>query len=160
MDRTCGQCALKALKGGMCPIFGAVMPEDEKGCPYFNTQIDTCDVCGQLILINAVLDISDDNTVHKMCSSCASAEPCVTCTERPKCAFTQDKTCKEPPTIMVEQRQGNMVAQFQKINPKRIEATCANGCSCYWEGGLEDGTYCLKQLGCGGCKNYKTNWRK
>ncbi len=155
-SRKCGQCALKALKGGMCPVFNAVMEED-KSCPYFTTEVKFCDICGQLILMNAVLDIEDD-TVHTLCSSCAAADPCTTCKQRPQCAFTQDTTCKEPPQITVQQRQGNMVAQFQQINPKRIQATCANGCPCYWEEGAKEGMHCRKQIGCG-CKDYKVNWR-
>lgn len=160
MEKTCGQCGLKAIKGGMCPIFGALMDENEAGCPYFNTEVEFCDICGQLILKNCVIDIDDSDTAHKLCASCANADLCVTCEQRPHCAFVQDQSCKEPPNIMKQMRQGNMVMQAQVPNPKRIEATCAKGCPCYWPDGLEDGTYCCKQNGCGGCKNYNPNWRK
>lgn len=157
MEKTCGQCGLKAIKGGMCPIFNAVMPDDSNGCPYFTTEVRTCDVCGQLILMNLVIDY-EDGVPHTMCSPCANADPCVTCIQRPQCAFQSDTSCSEPQVVTVQKRQGNAVIQMQQLNPKRVMATCAHGCKCFNEDGLDDGTYCIKQLGYG-CPYYKTNWR-
>jgi hypothetical protein len=157
MERTCGQCGLKALKGGMCPIFNSVMPDDGPGCPYYSAEVKTCDICGQLILMNAVID-TEHGDPHIMCSNCANADPCVTCRQRQQCAFQFDTSCPEPQVVNVQMRQGNMVMQTQKINPKRVEATCAHGCMCFREEGLTDGDHCIKQLGCG-CPNYNPNWR-
>lgn len=156
-ERTCGQCGLKALKGGMCPIFNATMADDESGCPYFTVEPEFCAICGQLILTNAVID-NEHGEPHIMCHSCASADPCVTCRQRPQCAFQSDTTCREPQVITVQMRQGPAIIQTQKINPKRIEATCARGCVCYRPEGLQDGDHCIKQIGCG-CPSYNPNWR-
>ena len=49
MERVCGNCALKALKNGLCPVFNANM-EGKSGCPHFTTELTSCDVCGRLIL--------------------------------------------------------------------------------------------------------------
>jgi hypothetical protein len=61
---------------------------------------------------------------------------------------------------MREVRQGNMIAQTQVMNPKRVEATCRRGCPCFNEDGLDNGTFCMRQNGDCGCKKYHTNWRK
>lgn len=157
MEHKCGQCALKALKGGMCPVFNADM-SNEDGCPCFTTELHTCEVCGNLILRSGALEQDDEGSWHSMCSNCLGSPPCQTCVRTKECAFQTDQTCPEPPVIMVQQRQGNMIMQTQKINPKRVEATCRKGCPCFFEDGLDDGNFCLKQIGCG-CKSYKTNWR-
>lgn len=155
MEHKCGQCALKALKGGMCPIFNADMSEKD-GCPYFTTELRTCHICGSVILGAGILE-ADGDIWHEMCQKCAAASPCNVC-QRKECRFNTDQSCTEPPYVMVQQRQGNAIIQTQTLNPKRVEATCAQGCPCYNPEGLEDGLFCLSTVGCG-CKNYKTNWR-
>jgi hypothetical protein len=139
----------------MCPIFNADMSE-QHGCPYFTTELRTCHICGSVILGAGILE-ADEDIWHEMCQQCASAPRCNTC-QRKDCKFQNDRSCPEPPYIMVQQRQGNAIIQTQKINPKRVQATCAQGCPCFDEDGLDDGTFCLSTTGCG-CKNYKTNWR-
>ena len=153
MEHKCGQCALEALKGGMCPIFNADMGEKD-GCPYFTPELRTCHICGSVILGAGILE-ADGDIWHEMCQQCAAASPCAVC-QHTDCRFQSDQSCQEPPFVMVEQRKGNMIMQTQAINPKRIQATCAQGCSCYHE--TEEGFICFRQQGCG-CKNYKTNWR-
>ena len=156
MERKCGQCALKALKNGMCPIFNANM-EGENGCPYFTTEIHACEICGNLIPKGGYIQ-EEDGAFHLMCGDCATGHPCKSCKEVNSCRFETDQNCQEPPYVMVQQRQGNMVVQTQALNPKRVQATCANGCPCFREEGLEDGDFCWKQIGCG-CNNHKNNWR-
>ena len=152
MERNCGQCALKALRNGMCPVFNANM-EGENGCPYFTTEIHTCDICGNPIPKGGYIQ-EDNGEFHLMCDNCATGHPCRSCKEVRNCRFETDQDCQEPPYVMVQQRQGNMVVQTQALNPRRVQATCAAGCSCYSE---EYG--CMKEHGCG-CNNHKFNWRK
>lgn len=153
MEHKCGQCALKALQGGMCPIFRADMSEKD-GCPYFTSELRTCHICGSVIFGAGVLE-ADGDIWHESCQRCAAAAPCAVC-QHTDCRFQSDQSCQEPPFVMVEQRKGNVIMQAQAINPKRVQATCAQGCSCYHE--TEEGFICFRQEGCG-CKNYKTNWR-
>lgn len=153
MEHKCGQCALKALQGGMCPIFRANMSEKD-GCPYFTSELRTCHICGSVIFGAGILE-ADGDIWHELCQRCAAAAPCAVC-QHTDCRFQSDQSCQEPPFVMVEQRKGNVIMQAQAINPKRVQATCAQGCSCYHE--TEEGFICFRQEGCG-CKNYKTNWR-
>ena len=153
MEHKCGQCALKALQGGMCPIFRADMSEKD-GCPYFTSELRTCHICGSVIFGAGILE-ADGDIWHELCQKCAAAAPCTVC-QHTDCRFQSDQSCQEPLFVMVEQRKGNMIMQTQAINPKRVQATCAQGCSCYHE--TEEGFICFRQEGCG-CKNYKTNWR-
>ena len=157
MERRCSNCALKALKNGMCPIFNANM-EEEMGCPYYTTKIETCDLCGNLIPKHGVLE-EIDGEWHMLCQTCAHSIPCKLCKHLTECKFYQDQSCPEPPMVIREIRQGNMIAQTQVINPKRIHLTCAAGCKCYRPEGLKDGTYCMKQMECG-CNNFYNIWRK
>ena len=155
--RSCGDCALKAIKGGMCPVFNADMSE-ESGCPLFTAELQLCEVCGNHIFKGAII-AEDDGIYHMTCPQCGTnLNQCSTCIQQSQCAFQSDQSCPEPPYIMVQQRQGNAIIQTQRLNPKRIQATCAQGCPCFNEDGLDDNLFCLSAAGCG-CKNYKTNWR-
>ena len=151
MERKCADCALKAIKGGMCPIFGADMSE-EHGCPHFTTVLTSCEICGNLILNGAVIQ-EDNEMFHVMCGDCANGNPCKTCARVHYCLFESDQSCPEPPFVMAQQRQGNMVVQQQIQNPKRVQATCESGCFCYSK---EHG--CMREYGCG-CNDLKYNWR-
>lgn len=154
--RKCGDCALKALKNGMCPVFNANM-EGENGCPYFTTELKICEICGALIPKGGY--IQEDNEVfHLMCGDCATGHPCKSCDKVKECRLKTDETCPEPLYVMVQRRQGPAVIQTQQLNPKRVQATCAQGCPCFREEGLEDGTFCWKETGCG-CNNHNYNWR-
>ena len=155
MGKTCGECALKTIKGGMCPIFNADMT-DQLGCPYFTGELNVCDVCGRAIIGKIILE-EKDGTWKKMCPACDAAPLCKHCVHS-YCAFEKDTHCPEPPTIIRQTRQGNMIVQQQVINPKRIEATCRQGCLCFNEEGLNDGLFCMKMLGCG-CNKHEMNWR-
>lgn len=156
MERKCGNCALKALKNGICPIFNENM-EGESGCPYYTTHIETCDICGNIIPKGVYIQ-EDNEQFHLMCHECATGNPCRSCKNVQKCRLEQDKTCREPLYVMVQHRQGNAVIQTQQLNPKRVQATCADGCKCYRPEGLKDGSFCWKQTGCG-CDNHQFNWR-
>ena len=156
MERKCGDCALKALKNGMCPVFNANM-EGGSGCPYFTTHLDICEVCGNVILSSSIIQ-EEDGVFHLMCRNCATGHPCAACTSVRECRLQTDQSCPEPLYVMVQHRQGNMIVQQQSLNPKRVQATCAQGCPCYREEGLEEGAFCWKMLDCG-CKNLKINWR-
>lgn len=156
MERKCGDCALKAIKNGMCPVFEADM-EGQNGCPYFTTELQICELCGNIILSQSIIQ-EEDGVFHQICRNCVTGPPCKSCTKAKDCRLQNDQSCPEPLYVMVQHRQGNMVMQTQQLNPKRIQATCAQGCPCFWEEGLDDGNYCWKQLNCG-CNNYKPNWR-
>jgi hypothetical protein len=141
----------------MCPVFNADMSE-ENGCPLFTTELKLCEVCGSHIFKGAII-AEDDGTYHMTCPQCGTnLNQCATCIQQSQCAFQSDQSCPEPPYVMVQQRQGNAIIQTQRLNPKRIQATCAQGCPCFNEDGLDDNLFCLSAVGCG-CKNYKTNWR-
>lgn len=156
MERKCGNCALKALKNGMCPIFNANM-EGEDGCPYFTSHLEYCEVCGSIIPKGGIIQ-EDKGEFHLMCNECATGHPCAACKSVRECRLQTDQSCPEPLYVMVQQRQGNMVVQSQQLNPKRVEATCAQGCVCFRKEGLEDGDFCWKQNGCG-CNNHTYQWR-
>lgn len=155
--KTCGECVYKALQDGKCPVFGREMPAETPGCPIFSTTITKCALCGNIIMSQPIIDYDQDGNTHIICRNCLSATPCETCTRANVCYFQTDHTCQEPPFIMREVRQGNMIMQTQVMNPKRVMATCAK-CECFNEDGLDTNTFCRKQEGCG-CKNQKTNWR-
>ena len=156
MERKCGDCALKALRNGMCPIFNMDM-EGESGCPYYTTELQLCEICGDIVPKGGYIQ-EDNGQLHLMCHECATGHPCRSCKIVQECRLTQDETCREPLYVMVQHRQGNAVIQTQQLNPKRVQATCADGCKCYRPEGLEDGYFCWKQTGCG-CDNHQFNWR-
>lgn len=155
--KTCGECAYKALQDGKCPVFGREMPAKTSSCPIFSTTITKCALCGNIIINHSIIDYDQDGNIHLICHNCLNATPCETCTRANVCYFQTDHTCQEPPFIMHEVRQGNMIMQTQVMNPKRVMATCAK-CECFNEDGLDTNTFCRKQEGCG-CKNQKMNWR-
>lgn len=157
MERKCSKCALKELKNGMCPVFNANM-DGEKGCPYFTTTLSACEICGSIIPKGGVLQEEND-IFHLLCESCATGSPCKRCVKNSECKLEQDSSCPEPLYITVQHRQGNAIVQTQQLNPKRIEATCAKGCACFYPEGMKDGYFCFKQIGCG-CNNIINNWRK
>lgn len=159
MERVCANCALKTLKGGMCPIFNADM-SDEQGCPMFCSELTLCDVCGAVIPTGGTIQKDEESDEYViLCAQCSAAPLCATCRYHSGCRFEKDTSCPEPLYIMVQHRQGNAIIQSQQLNPKRVQATCAQGCPCFWEDGLDDGNFCLGKIGCG-CKTYKLNRRK
>lgn len=152
----CDTCVFKTMRNGACPIFNADMTGKD-GCPYHSTDLHICSICGNPMIEKSILERDENGVWHEMCSQCANAPLCHNCAHS-YCAFQQDSHCPEPPVIMVEHRQGNMIMQTQTINPKRVEATCRKGCPCFNEDGLDDGSFCTRQFGCG-CEKYHTNWR-
>lgn len=151
MERSCDNCVLRKSAQGICPIFRRDT-SGKAGCPCFSTEFVPCDVCGAHIITAAMLEIDESGHVHQMCQECAKLPLCATCIHKDECDFQRDATCHIPPVIAVQERQGNVIIQTQKINPERVKATCANGCLC-----CHDST-CFKSGGVG-CRNYKTNWR-
>lgn len=163
MEHKCAECVLQKAQGGNCPIFNADMTNGI-GCPFFKTELNICDVCGQPMIEEGILQKGvieydpDNNDYVMMCAKCGSADPCTTCRYHDGCRFEKDTSCQEPPYIMVQQRQGNAIIQTQQLNPKRVEATCRQGCPCFWEDGLDDGNFCLGKMGCG-CRSFKLKRR-
>lgn len=155
MEQKCGDCALKALKNGMCPVFNANM-EDEGGCPYFTTELHFCDVCGSPILGSSIL-AQDGEAWKQMCNHC-NTKVFGTCDGCAKfvCRFRTDQSINIPLMINVQKRQGNMVVQTQQMNPERVKVTCMNGCPC-WHSEENEG-FCMMEA-CGSCENYQTKWR-
>ena len=153
----CDTCVFKTMRNGACPIFNADMTGKD-GCPYHSTELNICGICGSPMLEKAIIEQDKNGDWHKMCPQCANAEQCQTCIHS-YCAFEQDTNCQEPPVVMRQMRQGNMVMQQQVMNPKRVEATCRQGCPCFNEDGLDDGTFCGRKNG-SGCNKYYTNWRE
>ena len=151
MERNCGNCALKAIKAGMCPIFNR-KTKDEDSCPYFTTKVSTCESCGQLLTNNEFL-IESNNIFHTVCQNCATSNKCGLCANSNQCAFQTDRSCSEPPMIMEQRRQGNMIVQQQVINMKRVQITCTT-CPCFRSEGLSDGDFCWRQLNCS-CSNHR-----
>ena len=153
-NRDCKRCILPSQNGGVCPVFNGDMSA-EVGCPLFASQLNPCDACGTHIPKGGIVEC-DHGQIHLVCGNCANKPLCQRCVSQNTCAFQTDRNCPEPPMITMTQRQGNATIQTQVPNPKRIDLTCAAGCSCYT--GLDMGAHCAKQLGCG-CDNYKANWR-
>lgn len=152
----CDTCALTTIQNGACPIFNADM-SGKDGCPYHTTELHICSICGSPIIGTVYFEHDDNMNWYKECMNCVQATPCQTCIHQ-YCAFQEDTHCPEPHTVMRQMRQGNMIVQQQVINPKRVEATCRQGCPCFNEDGLDNSTFCSRQNGCG-CNKYKTNWR-
>lgn len=147
----CNECALHALKNGVCPIFNADMT-DQEGCPMYMAEMVQCDICGNAMIGGITYEQDKDGNWHRLCGRCVSAPKCQTC-KSVYCALQEDQSCPEPIFIMVQRRQENMIIQTQELNPKRIEATCRKGCPCF----DEEGFFCKRQNG--GCNKYQTNWR-
>lgn len=154
----CDNCAINKLQNDLCPVFRADM-SGKDGCPMFQSELHTCSICGSPIIGTVYFEHDDNMDWHEECINCVQAPPCQTCVHQ-YCAFEKDTSCPEPPFVMRKVRQGNMIAQTQVMNPKRVEATCRRGCPCFNEDGLDNGTFCMRQNGDCGCKKYHTNWRK
>lgn len=152
----CDTCVFKTMRNGACPIFNADMTGKD-GCPYYSTELHTCDICGKSMIEKSILERDENGIWHEICPQCANAPLCRNCIQS-YCAFQQDINCKEPLMVMRQMRQGNMIVQQQVMNPKRVEATCRQGCPCFNEDGLDDGSFCRRQDECG-CEKYHTIWR-
>lgn len=152
----CDTCAISKLQNGGCPVFRADM-SGKDGCPLYQYELQYCDICGGPIIGTLFWEHDDNMNWHKECQNCINAPRCKTCVHQ-YCAFKEDTHCPEPFVVMREVRQGNMIMQTQVMNPKRVEATCRQGCPCFNEDGLDDGTFCNRENECG-CNKYNTNWR-
>ena len=159
MERKCADCALKALQGGVCPIFNADMSE-KGGCPMYTTEIVQCSVCGAVIPVGGTAQYDPEiDRFALLCGNCVEGGNCATCAQPTVCRFEADTSCQEPPYVMVQRQQGNAIIQTQQLNPKRVEATCRQGCPCFWEDGLDTNLFCRRTTGGCGCRNYKLRWR-
>ena len=152
----CDTCVFKTMRNGACPIFNADMT-GQNGCPYHSTELHTCGICGNPMIEKSILERDENGVWHEMCTKCANAPRCHNCAHS-YCAFQEDTHCPEPPMVMRQMRQGNMIVQQQVMNPKRVEATCRKGCPCFNEDSLDDGSFCRRQDECG-CEKYHTIWR-
>lgn len=157
----CSTCGLAKVNGGMCPVFKADMNQ-ENGCPKYADNLNTCEICGGFILPKGEVffeDYPESTVYHILCGSCAfTKNPCQTCSIK-ECRFQSDTSCTEPAQMPVVRRQGNTTFQTIVINPKRIEATCAQGCPCYNAEGVAHGEHCFRQRN-EGCANHKYPWEK
>ena len=156
MAKKCQMCALKNLNQGKCLVFNADM-SNEDGCPHFTMSAQFCSFCGGYIPKGGIIEVEKDNIYVLLCEKCGNLDMCNKCINNQECLFQTDHSCKEPPHVMKEVRQGNMVMQTQQLNLRRVEQTCAKGCPCYYPDGLDDGTFCLKTAGIG-CDRYKSIW--
>lgn len=160
LNHDCSTCALPSLYGGLCPVFRADM-SGHKGCPKYTVSVEYCELCGQPI-IGPHNFIHDEGILHRVCSRCLDPDYlCPFCVNANECRFETDDTCHEPPVVMTQSRQGNMIVSQQIKNPRRITATCANGCKCYHNDFDGTGICCKDRMNeCGGCINFKYNWRR
>ena len=150
----CGGCVLRRQEDGLCAPFNKVVDEKENGCPLYTSELWTCEICGKQDLPTNLIINPAENGLHFICGNCTQG--CHSCINGDSCAFQTDQSCPEPPFVVKTVRQGNAVMQTQVPNPRRIEATCRT-CGCFNEQGLNDGTFCYKQLQMR-CTNYKMPW--
>jgi hypothetical protein len=152
----CNECALHALKNGVCPIFNADMT-DQEGCPMYMAEMVQCDICGNAMVGEITYEQDKDGNWHRLCGRCLQTPKCQSC-KNTYCAFFEDTSCPEPQMTTITKQKGNMVIQTQQPNPARIDATCRKvGCACLHDDG--DNSYCIKHSNIGGCNKYQTNWR-
>ena len=107
-----------------------------------------CDICGQFIIIDSIIDI-EDGKIYEVCQNCASRfNTCHTCDKAAYCDFMENPS-PIPKAVMKQVRQGSMVMQTKIRNPERIKITCENGCSC-WN---KEEKYCCREHNT--CGQYK-----
>ena len=150
-NRNCGRCGLPGLNGGICPVFQKPMEWDEPGCPMFEQEITTCELCGQPVVpAGTAILYSAGNDYHSLCGGCSKKiSTCVGCKKSTSCAFENDP--RPDKYIIRTIRQGNAQIQTQVLNPNIIRDTCQNGCGCFSE---EFG--CSRQINW--CANYLCKW--
>lgn len=144
--KTCLQCGLLKANGNICPVFKGPRTEENKICDYFSKHLQTCEICGLIILPTTLIYDMTDETPHIICEGCQSRTgTCATCSKSQECKFQTDPS-NLPFTIQKQIRQGNMVMVTEIKNPERIRQTCAKGCPCFDPETQE----CNKELGiCG-----------
>ena len=146
----CGKCTIRREQDGFCSIFNKVVDATEQGCPFFMSEILTCDVCGKQVIpiSNLVIHTGDAGTAL-LCFDCATGA-CNVCIHAQECRFQTDQSCPEPPFVVQTVRQGPTVIQRQVPNIKRIKITCSD---CPGNSPDSD-TFCLKQQNIK-CLNHK-----
>lgn len=139
----CGTCALRTQDGTGCSLYGIHIDPNVDFCSKHVTSPKTCDICGQFIIIDSIIDM-EDGKFYEVCQNCASRfNTCHICDKAAYCDFMENPS-PIPKAVMKQVRQGSMVMQTQVRNPERIKITCENGCSC-WN---KEEKYC--------CREYKT----
>lgn len=142
----CGKC--KHHQGGQCLIINA-LTDNDWFCAHYTESPYICELCGRHLYSEAVnYTYGNQSTHHLICLNCYSMlSTCQTCKNANTCKFEQDLTIPEPAYIIQQIRQGPAVFKQQVKNPKRINLTCATGCSCYVNG------ECVKSNG-NSCEKY------
>lgn len=134
MDKVkyCGTCALRTQDGTGCSLFGIHIDPNADFCSKHVASPRTCEICGQFIITDSVLDWDLENDkIHEVCQNCASRfNTCHTCDQTSYCDFMENPS-PIPQVVMKQVRKGNMVMQTQVRNPERIKITCENGCKCW-----------------------------
>lgn len=151
LTKKCGSCRLPALQGGVCPIFKETFPADTPACPKYQETVNSCELCGSVILGYGILMTDRDDNWHRICDQCASRSgTCAVCQSAQKGCKFEDPSCQIPPYVQKQVRQGNMISVVQVKNPERIRQTCETGCDCFDAKTKE----CNRELGfCGGYKH-------
>lgn len=150
VQHKCINCALPKANSGICPIFN-IDPKGHTGCPKFTTELFPCSFCGGAIIGTVFLEQHNGNT-YRTCEQCNQAfaqNMCQFCQSGDYCAFQQDTSCKLPPVITQQFKQGNAVVQTQIKNPERVAATCKKSCKCF----NEELQFCMREAG--GCSNHE-----
>ena len=142
----CGKC--KHHQSGQCLIIDTPTDNDWF-CAHYTESPLICEICGNHLLNYQVfLSPGQQSPYHITCENCSKAiNSCNTCRNANICKFDQDNTIPEPAYVMQQVRQGPAIIQQQVKNPKRINLTCATGCSCYVNG------ECIKSNG-NSCEKY------
>lgn len=153
MERTCGNCALLSAFG-VCPYFKVTFDPATAGCPKWEAQLETCEICGNPTTIATSAILLEDEQNHILCAKCSKELGyCSTCAQSLTCDFETNPS-PLPKVVMQTTRSGNMVTQQQIMNPERIKITCHN-CTC-WN---KEEEYCYR-ITIGNCVEGKWRMKK
>lgn len=146
--RRCGDCGIWKANREVCPYFQEHMDKDELGCPKFQSELNTCQICGRPYLGKAVINYdTHSSATYVVCPSCdANMYTCGTCKMVTVCDFETNPVPLEK-YVQQEIRQGNMVAVTTVKNPERIRETCQKNCKCF-----------SQEFGCMKTNNECGNW--
>ena len=114
-------------ENGICLLLNTQMTENCR-CPYYRTNVEHCDICGQVILEGGVFD---NGKIY--CNDCGhQLGHCTTCRHIKICVFETDPS-PVPKFINQAVKRGNVMSSFTVPNPSRAEITCKKGCRCWSE---------------------------
>lgn len=130
MITTCHQCAYSSNKTGaetLCALLGKKVQLDSHSCGEFYRIKYQCSLCGKQLYHKEVFFYND----KPFCPKCIEKlSGCAGCKFSGNCAFEEDPS-PIPKLIQQQVRVPQGIAVKQVMNPKRIEITCAKGCSCF-----------------------------